>query len=592
VFHPFTHLPPLKVYMIRVAIIGSGPTGIYTLQGLIASTQPLCITVFEETPDAGKGTPYHPAVNDRAMLANIASIELPPINQSLVEWLRSKSDAELEALDVAREAIGDREFYPRVVLGDYFADQFWALVKRGIAGGHTIDVKASHKIRDIVLGNADIALKYTRRGGEDGDATFDHVVMATGHDWPDDTEVSPGYFSSPWPASAIKRIGPVEVGVLGTSLSGIDAVVSVATAHGMFLRDQNGTLGYQPARGAERFRITMMSRKGLLPEADFYCPMPYEPLVVCTKDAVERLISDKPDRLLVEVFNLFKQEIVLADPDYAAKIGLGLATLEDIAERYFGEREQADPFVWAARNLSEAKAHKTTRTTVQWRYAILRMHEVIALAVPHFNESDLKCFHAHFKTVFVDDYATVPHQSVERLLALHNAGTLRVRALGEEYNIQHDGEDSGATVTRGSETVRFAAFIDATGQHALSAADLPFPSLRRSDGLKAAETRTGDLDGRMLLTRRTGGIDIDDDFRPRVGPNLTNHLYCVSVPFLLHKLPFVQGITSSHEMGARVARAILSSVERDGRLFQFDRSEEATKISSPTAIDPAQATPV
>ena len=51
---------------------------------------------------------------------------------------------------------------------------------------------------------------------------FDHVVMATGHDWPENTETSPGYFSSPWPEAAIKRIGPVNVGVLGTSLSGID----------------------------------------------------------------------------------------------------------------------------------------------------------------------------------------------------------------------------------------------------------------------------------------------------------------------------------------------------------------------------------
>jgi cation diffusion facilitator CzcD-associated flavoprotein CzcO len=65
--------------MTRIAIIGSGPTGIYSLKGLIASKQPLTIAIFEETPDAGKGTPYHPAVNDRAMLANIASIELPPI---------------------------------------------------------------------------------------------------------------------------------------------------------------------------------------------------------------------------------------------------------------------------------------------------------------------------------------------------------------------------------------------------------------------------------------------------------------------------------------------------------------------------------
>ncbi len=197
-----------KAFMTRVAIIGSGPTGIYTLQGLVDSSKPLSITIFEETPDAGKGTPYHPAINDRAMLANIASIELPPIEQSLVQWLRSLSIARLQELGLGSDDIGEREFYPRVVLGEYFASQFWALVTRGLDAGHTIDVKASHRILDIRLNSSSITLISRRRGTkEEGTADFDHVVMATGHDWPENTETSPGYFSSPWPASAIKRIG-------------------------------------------------------------------------------------------------------------------------------------------------------------------------------------------------------------------------------------------------------------------------------------------------------------------------------------------------------------------------------------------------
>src|SRR5690349_570527 len=77
--------------MANVAIIGSGPTGIYTLAGLIESTTPLSVTVFEASADPGKGTPYHPRVNDKAMLANIASIEIPPICATLTDWLRSLS---------------------------------------------------------------------------------------------------------------------------------------------------------------------------------------------------------------------------------------------------------------------------------------------------------------------------------------------------------------------------------------------------------------------------------------------------------------------------------------------------------------------
>ena len=34
------------------------------------------------------------------------------------------------------------------------------------------------------------------------DYAFDHVVMATGHNWPETTEIKPRYFMSPWPAPA------------------------------------------------------------------------------------------------------------------------------------------------------------------------------------------------------------------------------------------------------------------------------------------------------------------------------------------------------------------------------------------------------
>jgi uncharacterized NAD(P)/FAD-binding protein YdhS len=101
----------------KIAIIGSGPTGIYTLKGLVGSPQPLSVTIFEIEADAGKGTPYHPDINDQAMLANIASIELPEICETLVAWLSRQTDAELQRLKVARTNIDEREFYPRVVLG-------------------------------------------------------------------------------------------------------------------------------------------------------------------------------------------------------------------------------------------------------------------------------------------------------------------------------------------------------------------------------------------------------------------------------------------------------------------------------------------
>jgi uncharacterized NAD(P)/FAD-binding protein YdhS len=551
---------------VKIAIIGSGPTGIYTLKGLIGSRVPLQITIIEAEGDPGKGTPYHPDINDRAMLSNIASIELPAICETLVDWLRRQSDGELQRLTVPRQAIREREFYPRVVLGEYLQSQFLQLVRQGQERGHVVDIKARTRVTDIALQENDILLTVEMPDHGIVHYAYDHVVMATGHNWPENIEVKPGYFLSPWPAPALKRIGNCPVGILGTSLSGIDALITTATAHGVFYLDASGQLDYHPAAGTDDFHVTMMSRKGVLPEADFYCEIPYLAPRICTAEAIDALLATGRHNLLDEVFDLFRQELVAADPDYAAQIGLSLLTVETLAPAYFKARETTDPFVWAARNLAEAEQNKAAEYTVQWRYAILRMHEIVARVIPQLDETDLVRFHKHFKTVFVDDYATVPHESIRRLLALRRAGKLDIVALGEDYDITSDTVDHGAVLTHQGQTAVFGAFIDATGQHALSAADIPFPTLLEQGLVRKATTPDSQLlaHERGESTTRTGGIDLDSAFRPKFERNLSNRLYCAAISFLLHKLPFVQGITSAHEIGRIVAAAILEDGSASG----------------------------
>lgn len=544
----------------KIAIIGSGPTGIYTLKGLVRSAVPMSITIFESEAEPGKGTPYHPDLNDRAMLSNIASIELPTICETLVEWLTRQPNDELQRLGVERSAIGEREFYPRVVLGEFLHSQFTQLIALGKANGHTIDVLAAHRVLDIELRKSDIRLRVAAADADPADFAFDHVVMATGHDFPPITEIKPGYFLSPWPAPILKTISACNVGILGTSLSGIDALITVSTAHGMFLLDQQGDLQYSPLPGTEGFNATMMSRKGVLPEADFYCEIPYRPLQICTEAAVDDLIRNHKTGLLDAVFELFKAELVYCDPEYAASIGLSLLTVETIAPAYFHNRQTSDPFSWAAHNLAEAEANKRSRHTVEWRYAILRMHEVIARAIPYLDANDLERFHRHFKTVFVDDYATVPHESIRRLLALHRAGKLRIVAIGNDNDIDNKNVERGAIVRFDGKIMQFDAFIDATGQHELSARDIPFPTLLKQGVLRKAATRAANVlgsDGEAII--RAGGVDLDDQFRPVFEADLSNNLYCGSIAFLLHKLPFVQGITSARDIGETISNAILET---------------------------------
>ena len=538
----------------EVAFVGAGPTTIYTLHALIeAAARPFALTIFEAQPSAGRGTPYRPGWNDPAMLSNIASIEIPPLEDRLIDWLQAQPRERLAAIGIDPDDIGERVFYPRLALGEFFHDQCQAMIARAERRGIRVTIRTRCTVRDAVSAADGMTLTIQPRGAPIFAQRFDHVVLATGHQWPAEPEVRPGYFLSPWPASALAAIPPASIGIRGTSLSAIDAAVALAVAHGAF-EDGGDDLRYVPAPGTDDFRMTMMSRKGLLPEADFYHPLPYAPLAICTEEAIEALITGPDEDLLDRAFALFKRELAMADPAYAAGIGLDTLALEEFCDRYFAERIEADPFAWARANLAEAQRNQAAEVTVPWRYAILRMHEVMALLIPHLEQDDFLRFSRYFKPVFVDDYATVPHESIERMLALHDAGKLDILAVGDDYKVDSHRAEGGAVLHLGQERIAFATFIEATGQRPLSAKDFPFPSLLEQ-GIVRDEASPDPV-------KASRGIVIDDQYHPISAAIPTDQLFCLSLPFILGRHPFIQGITSSHEMGLVVGAELAAAIDR------------------------------
>jgi len=177
--------------MTNIAIIGSGPTGIYTLKRLVESDVPLSITVYEASADLGMGTPNHPRANERAMLANIASIELPAVCERFTDWLHRHTPRELEALGVSADNIGEREFYPRIVLGAYFEGQFQSLLAKAVRKCHVVDVRPGHRVTDVKLERSTVLVEATRQDGRSEQTQFDHVVMATATTGPTRPRPSP-----------------------------------------------------------------------------------------------------------------------------------------------------------------------------------------------------------------------------------------------------------------------------------------------------------------------------------------------------------------------------------------------------------------
>lgn len=105
--------------------------------------------------------------------------------------------------------------------------------------------------------------------------------------------------------------------------------MTVSTANGTFYRDAAGQLQYAPSAGSDSLHMTMMSRKGLLPEADFYCDYPYRPLSICTPETVQEAIAAGSSRLLDRTFDLFARELAACDPDYAMHIALASLSADD-----------------------------------------------------------------------------------------------------------------------------------------------------------------------------------------------------------------------------------------------------------------------
>ncbi len=540
---------------LSIAFVGAGPTTIYTICALLKEEiLPAGITIFEEQPRAGLGTPYRPGWNDPAMLSNIASIEIPPIDETLVAWLERQPRARLVRLGIDPDQIDDHAFYPRLALGELFLDQFMALIAQARDRGIAVEIATRCRVLDIAAVADGLLLSVEPNKGAPYQAQFDRVVLATGHRWPEEPEVRPGYFLSPWPATAVQRVPAGKVGIRGSSLTAIDAAVALAVAHGTFIETDDQAIDYRINPGAEAFAMTMMSRKGLLPEADFYHPVPYEPLAICTPEAVKRLIEDQCDDLLERSYALFKRELIHADPAYAAKGGLAGLALEDFADRYFAERVAADQFAWAETNLAEARTNYAGSVTISWRYAILRMHEVLALIAPHLEVEALDRFNRYLKPVFVDEYATVPHVSIERMLALHRAGRLKVVALAEGARIDTHGAEAGAIVLQDGDRKHFPAFIEATGQRPLAIDTFPFPTLREQGVV--CDAAEGDEDGPK-------GVAIDDAYHPVSEDPAAHRLYCLSIPYILGRHPFIQGITSSHEMGSIVGAELARPVDAD-----------------------------
>lgn len=525
--------------MTSIAIIGSGPMGVYVLHHLTAMARaPLAITIFEASAIAGFGMPYDPALNADYMLCNAFSREIPAPVEPLIDWLESLPKRELSEWELSTHDLSPRAFYPRVLIGEYLQAQFDSVCRRACAAGHSVKLRTETRVADIVADSAGELCVDTGASDREGPQPFDIVVIASGHKWPDKPEIDGVPMLSPWPYTNLTQCPDKDIGILGSSLSAIDVVVALGHARGSF-DDSGDTVSWTPKDGNDDLRITMVSLMGVMPEADFYYRFPYEPLVKMTGAAVDALVAQGAGGLLDRIFALLCDELDAADPGYLARFPAAARTVEGFADSYFAHRRELGGLDAVKRDLAKARATLRAKETIPHRYALLRGHERFDAVLRKLSEDDYKRFLDHLMPVFADCYAAVPHLSLARVIAMYDAGVLDLAATcpGAKFSADDTGQ-IGIETDDGRKG--FAVLIDARGQAAAGLDALDFPRL--VDALASVDAPLV-APFRLERTDAAGGA-----------------VYCLALPQLLVRHPFSQGLGESHDHAKTVAEDIVGAI--------------------------------
>ncbi|WP_123906330.1 FAD/NAD(P)-binding protein [Sphingorhabdus sp. YGSMI21] len=521
--------------MREIGIVGSGPMAIYLLKHLASGDEPLSISIFEASSTAGMGMPYDPALNADYMLCNAFSREIPAPVRPLVDWLKDRPARELGEWELSAHDLTARAFYPRVLIGEYLHSQFGDLCEKARRAGHRVAVRTQCRVTDIEAGDAGKATIFYDNGKSAKKQQFDEVVIASGHNWPNAPDIDGVTLVSPWPYTNITGLEQDNIGILGSSLSAIDIVVAIGHARGAF--DENGDgIRWLPDDEGCGLQVTMVSHMGIMPEGDFYYPFPYEPLTCLTPEAIAQEMAQGDDGLLDRVFALLCEELDAADPDYLASLPDSARSVEGFAPAYFARRRDVGGLRAVKRDLAGARETMRRKETIPHRYALLRGHEAFDRILRQLPEKQYDRFLDHLMPVFADCYAAVPHLSLARIIALHDAGVLQLVATedGAEFSSDEAGQ---IIVETENGTAAFDVMVDARGQSPASLTDLPFPRLVKA--LHAPE--------KPVL--KPFALKLEG---PQASP-----VHCLALPQLLERHPFSQGLVECSRLARCVADDIL-----------------------------------
>jgi len=424
------------------AIIGGGLTATAMLcqfvnrvqakavKGRLAPSQ-IGIQIYEKQDFFGPGIPHNDKFALPFHITNMCAADmgiLEGMPGDFQDWVINNSENLREHFsyihDASFEADGSRQecnHYPRAVMGAYLKSRFQEAVQAAQKAGLAICLFPASEVVDLRQKGKKLCLSVKDLRTENYFSNeADRVLLATGHWF--EKNIQKGYFTSPWPAK--KLIGDIPPGaklaVIGTSLSAIETLLTL-TSEGAFIRSETGKLVYSPSHNPRTF--VLYSRRGLLPKVRGKMG-PHRNRFL-NRENIDRLLAENQGNLtLVSIFKLLDSELEAAygQPIDWDEIINPTGKPADLLQGYLDDAVNGDG----------------PNGELIWQTILHQSFDRVRDLYLNLSLEERRHFDKNYTSVFFTHAATQPAINAEKLLALMEAGIVKVCKLGDNYQLVKD----------------------------------------------------------------------------------------------------------------------------------------------------------
>ncbi|NYT59328.1 FAD/NAD(P)-binding protein [Alcaligenaceae bacterium] len=419
--------------IVDLAIVGGGSTATSFLAQLIETLDKSGIhgsrriVVFEPLPDVGPGEPY--AEDLPTNLLNIPAGKMSAYagdRGHFLKWVESQGDAILQKYGVNHLDAGT--FLPRPMFGEYLKEVWQDLCANAKILGVNVQ-QVAVRVDGIALSPENSCVHLETRKGVYGAS---RVVLCNGN-LPSasytDLQGCKGYFNSPYPVTKLAALVEREasVGIIGTSLSAIDAIVALV---------ESGHAG----------PLLSVSRSGRLPSVRS-AVAPSTPIVPPTAEEIASLVQSEDRGLTLEaLFSLLSERLTASGDalDWTDVLGYG-----------------SDP-----QTALEREIDASSTLPRNWQSIAISLNDSIEHAWRLMPDSEKRSFYAKWRSLWMTRRATFPLTNALKIKQYLNEDRLQIQAGSNDLAIQPAGDGfeitfSGANGSRHRRHVDY--IVNATG---------------------------------------------------------------------------------------------------------------------------------